>query len=112
MICVLCRYELPNDQAQLADYGSWITDEGIKQILQLEGLREIRAYRDCGTTGERTTGIMLFEDLRSALNVASSDIWRDFMTNMSRWGCTEVELSVLEPSPLLPLPMYPESSKS
>lgn len=108
MACVLCRYELPNDQTTLDEYGSWITGDGLRRLLSLKGLKEFRAYRDYGGAGLRITGILLFSDLRSALGAASSDIWKDLMANLTRWGCQGVELSVLEPSPLLPQPIYPK----
>jgi len=81
--------------------------EGVKQVLALPGLQEFHAYREYSAVNPRITAMLFFEDLRSALQVASSEVWLTMVSNLTRWGSVGAQISVLEPSPLLPQPLRP-----
>ena len=101
MVCVLCQFNPPTDPVLLGEYSRWFTGEGLEQIQAIEGLQEMRVFRNYSGDSPLVTAMVFFPDLRSALQMADSDMWRTLVANLTRWRCEDVMLTVLEPSPLV-----------
>ena len=101
MANILCQYTFPTDQTSLNQYESWITQGVLDEVMTLEGLVELRAFRDYAAARPRVTIFLSFRDLKSALQAASAGVWRALVSNLTYWGATGVEVTLLEPSPLL-----------
>jgi hypothetical protein len=92
----------------MPEYVAWITGPGMKQVLTLQGLQEVKAFREHTTLlTPRIMAMLFFIDLRPALQAASSDAWLNILSNLTRLGAPGVELTVLEPSPLFPKALLP-----
>jgi len=98
----MCQYALPGDSTKLSGYEQWIKTTGMKTVSSMQDLHHLTAYRDYGTLNPGVIAMLFFPDIRTALQVADSQAWRDFAAGLAQWGCGEVYLTVLVPSPILP----------
>ena len=102
MACVLCQFDPPTDTAMLGEYTRWFAGEGLADLRAIEGLQELRVFRNYSGGSPLVTAMAFFPDVRSALQLAASDTWRTLAANLARWGCGDLLLTVLEPSPIVP----------
>ena len=102
MTCVLCQFDSPTDPALLEEYARWFAGEGLASLHAIEGLQELRVFRNYSGGRPLVTAMAFFPDIRLALQLAASDTWRTLAANLARWRCSDILLTVLEPSPIVP----------
>ncbi|MBI4236444.1 MAG: hypothetical protein HY688_03700 [Chloroflexi bacterium] len=107
MACILVQFDPPRDPAALEEYARWFRGDAARMMRSIEGLTEARAFRNVTGTSPLVTTIAFFQDLPQALAAARSPLWNQLVASLSRWGCDNLLVTLLESSPILPEPQRP-----
>lgn len=107
MTCVLCQFDLPQEADQMTAYSAWIRGGGLKGILAIEGLTEMRVYRNIAESSPQVTAMIFFKDTHTAMKAASTSAWPELVSALTRYHCRDVTLTLLDTSPLFPEPLRP-----
>lgn len=107
MACVFVSYKLPNYEEGRELYERWMVNRGLEHVMKLQGLKEVRSFRDLDEENGKVSAMPFFESLADALKIAGSNSWQHVMANFSAFGIDDVQLTFLKSSPLVPSPMIP-----
>ena len=101
MACVYVSYKLPQNEESRSLYDQWVSNQGLRKVFGLRGLKEIRSYRDF-TVDTDVTVLLFFDTDENAMQVMSSPIWHKVLADFSVCEISDVQLTVLKASPLIP----------
>lgn len=102
LACILLQFDPPRDLARLQEYAGWFQGEGGELMRRVDGLSELRVYRNVTGESPVVTAIVFFNEMPTALAAARSPFWQQLVGNLTRWGCDGIQVTLLEPSPILP----------
>lgn len=102
MACILVQFDPPRDPKSFEEYAHWFLEDGARLIRATEGLSDLHVFRNVTGQSPVVTAIAYFPEMRGALAAARSSLWSEMVSGLSRWGCDNLQVTLLEPSPILP----------
>ncbi len=108
MICVLCQFDPPADPDLMKRYITWFAGDGLRNVLGIEELDELRVYKNYSETSPMVTAMLFFPDVRPALQAAQSPRWHNLLSNLTKWKCKDITLTVLVPTDMIPDVINPQ----
>lgn len=113
MALIAINWDLPPEE-RMESYRNRIffTDEKntawTARLLKQRGFKELRAYRNPFRTTPQALVLCEFDSLESCMEYIVSENYTTFISELRKFGCTNISVQLWGTSPMIPEPLKPQ----